>query len=91
MEIYWTRKAKDDLERIYRFACQYNRHHADNILDRLVEGAGELSSHPALGVRQVRYAPREVRKILFDDYEVHYELRDGNIYIVDLWHTLEDR
>lgn len=90
MEIYWTRKAKDDLERIYRFACQYNRHHADTILDRLIEGVGKLAIHPALGVLQVRYEPREVRKILFDDYEVHYELRGSDIYIVDLWHTKED-
>ncbi|MGY6027171.1 type II toxin-antitoxin system RelE/ParE family toxin [Phytobacter sp. AG2a] len=91
MEIYWTRKAKDDLERIYRFACQYNRLHANAVLDRLIEGVQKLAMHPALGVMQIRYEPREVRKILFDDYEVHYELKDGDIYIVDLWHTKEDR
>lgn len=28
MEIRWTQKAQDDLERIYRFACQYSRQHA---------------------------------------------------------------
>ena len=35
MEIYWTFKAQDDLERIYRFALQYSRKHADDILDRI--------------------------------------------------------
>lgn len=36
MEIYWTLKAQDDLERIYRFALQYSRQHANDVLDRLI-------------------------------------------------------
>ncbi|EMI5803783.1 TPA: type II toxin-antitoxin system RelE/ParE family toxin [Citrobacter freundii] len=91
MEIYWTLKAQDDLERIYRFALQYRRQHADDVLDRLITGCAGLTAHPAIGVQQTRYEPREVRKVLFDDYEVHYELRDNDIYIVDLWHTKEER
>ena len=47
--------------------------------------------HPVIGVQQTRYEPREVRKVLFDDYEVHYELRDNDIFIVLLWHTREER
>ncbi|AUZ64749.1 type II toxin-antitoxin system RelE/ParE family toxin [Citrobacter freundii] len=91
MEIYWTLKAQDDLERIYRFALQYSRQYADDVLDRLITGCAGLAEHPAIGVQQPRYEPREVRKVLFDDYEVHYELCDNNIYIVDLWHTREER
>ncbi|URQ61313.1 MULTISPECIES: type II toxin-antitoxin system RelE/ParE family toxin [Enterobacterales] len=91
MEVYWTLKAQDDLERIYRFALQYCRQHADDVLDRLITGCAGLTAHPAIGVQQTRYEPREVRKVLFDDYEVHYELRDNDIYIVDLWHTKEER
>lgn len=91
MEVYWTLKAQDDLERIYRFALQNCRQHADDVLDRLITGCAGLTAHPAIGVQQTRYEPREVRKVLFDDYEVHYELRDNDIYIVDLWHTKEER
>ncbi|EGR9954690.1 type II toxin-antitoxin system RelE/ParE family toxin [Salmonella enterica subsp. enterica serovar Virchow] len=91
MEIYWTLKAQDDLERIYRFALQYSRQHADDVLDRLITGCADLTAHPAIGVQQTRYEPRQVRKVLFDDYEIHYELRDNDIYIVDLWHTKEER
>ncbi|MCV5901097.1 type II toxin-antitoxin system RelE/ParE family toxin, partial [Escherichia coli] len=65
--------------------------HADDVLDRLITGCAGLTAHPAIGVQQTRYEPREVRKVLFDDYEVHYELRDNDIYIVDLWHTREER
>jgi plasmid stabilization system protein ParE len=48
MEIYWTLKAQDDLERIYRFALQYSRQHADDVLDRLITGCAGLTAHPAL-------------------------------------------
>ncbi|HBW1511413.1 TPA: type II toxin-antitoxin system RelE/ParE family toxin [Klebsiella quasipneumoniae] len=91
MEVYWTLKAQDDLERIYRFALQYSHQHADDLLDRLIIGCAGLTAHPAIGIQQTRYEPHEVRKVLFDDYEVHYELRDNDIYIVDLWHTKEER
>ncbi|MFJ5485406.1 type II toxin-antitoxin system RelE/ParE family toxin [Pectobacterium actinidiae] len=91
MEIRWTQKAQDDLERIYGFASQYSRQHADEVLDRLIIGTTGLTDHPRIGVSQTRYEPREVRKILFDDYEVHYEIQHDTIYIVDLWHTREDR
>ncbi|WP_336982946.1 MULTISPECIES: type II toxin-antitoxin system RelE/ParE family toxin [unclassified Cedecea] len=91
MEIQWTQKAQDDLERIYRFASQYSRQLADNVLERLIIGTSGLADHPRIGVPQTRYEPREVRKILFDDYDVHYEILRDTIYIVDLWHTREDR
>ncbi|QBH95595.1 type II toxin-antitoxin system RelE/ParE family toxin [Limnobaculum zhutongyuii] len=90
MEIYWTLKARDDLERIYRFALQYSRQHADEVLDRLITGSSGLITYPAIGVPQTRYQPREVRKVLFDDYEIHYEVKDSDIFIVDIWHTKEE-
>jgi len=50
MEIYWTLKAQDDLERIYRFALQYSRQLADDVLDRLITGSAGLKAHPAIGI-----------------------------------------
>lgn len=91
MEIFWTLKAQDDLARIYRFALQYSRQHADHVLDRLLTGSADLKSWPSLGVQQIRYVPREVRKVVIDDYEIHYEIKSSSIYIVALWHTREDR
>ena len=91
MEIFWTRKAQDDLERIYQFALQYSHQHASNVLDRLMEGTTNLGECPAMGVYQPRYAPREVRKMRFDEYEVHYEIQGTALYILDLWHRREDR
>ncbi|PWC12929.1 hypothetical protein DDT56_16745 [Brenneria corticis] len=57
----------------------------------LIMGTTGRSDHPRIGIPQSRYEPREVRKILFDDYEVHYEIQHDTIYIIDLWHTRKDR
>ena len=62
MEVYWTLKAQVDLERIYHFALQYSRQHADDVLDRLITSCAGLTAHPAIGIQQTRYEPREVRK-----------------------------
>ncbi len=51
----------------------------------------DLARQPAMGKQQARYLPREVRKIVFDDYEMHYEVKSAAIFIVDLWHTKEER
>lgn len=91
MEIYWTLKAQKDLERIYQFSLQYSRQHANDVLDRLVSASDALTTFPAMGTPQARYEPREVRKVLFDDYEIHYEVKEHEIFIVDLWHTKEER
>lgn len=91
MEIFWTRKAQDDLVRIYQFALHYSRQHANAVLDRLMEGATSPGDCPAMGVFLPRYAPREVRRMVFDEYEVHYEIQGTAIYILDLWHCREDR
>lgn len=91
MKIFWTRKAQDDLERIYKFARQYSRQHANDVLDRLIEGTASLGDCPAMGALKARYKPREVRKMIFDEYEVHYEIQGAAISILDLWHCREDR
>lgn len=91
MALYWTHKAQEDLARLYQFACHHSRQHADDVLDRLLSGGDTITAQPGIGKIQPRYAPREVRKVLFDEYEVHYECRNDDIYIVDLWHTKEER
>ncbi len=35
--------------------------------------------------------PREIRRLLIGDYEMHYEVRPDEIWIARIFHTLEDR
>jgi|GEM_PF-486989 len=91
MDTYWTLKAQDDLECVYHFALQYSRRHGEEVLSWLVTAGAGLADHPVIGVLQDRYLPRLVRKVLFAECEVHYVVREESIYIVDIWHTKEDR
>jgi hypothetical protein len=50
-----------------------------------------LQYHPRLGVRLPEFSPREVRRLFVDDYELRYEIRGNTIFIINLWHTREDR
>ena len=66
MEVYWTLKAQDDLERIYRFALQYSRQHADDILDRLITGCAGLTAHPAIGQKSIRLFRLKIWKLVLE-------------------------
>jgi hypothetical protein len=37
------------------------------------------------------FSPREVRRLIVDDYELRYEVTDDTLTVLALWHTREDR
>lgn len=93
MIVRWTRKAQQDFARIYAFALQYNRRRANRVADRLTTATDSLTTTPYIGIHLEQYEPDEVRKLVIDDYEIHYQILESEetIFIVDLWHTREDR
>ncbi|MDP3539587.1 MAG: type II toxin-antitoxin system RelE/ParE family toxin [Azonexus sp.] len=50
-----------------------------------------LLDNPRIGERLDEFEPREVRRLLVDQYEMRYELQEINIYILRIWHTRENR
>jgi hypothetical protein len=50
-----------------------------------------LPDNPRLGLRLGQFAPREVRRLFVDDYELRYEIQGEMILITNLRHTREDR
>jgi len=93
MIVRWTHKAQKDFARIYAFALQYNRRRANRVADRLTSATDSLSFTPHIGTHLELYEPNEVRKLVIDNYEIHYQIVEDEetIFIVDLWHTREDR
>ena len=91
MTLRWTRKARQDLERIYAFMEPVNPARALTIVEVLINGAERLSELPRLGERLRRYSRREVRRIFVGDYELRYELTASDVIVLRLWHTREDR
>ena len=92
MLVRWTAEARSDLVRLHAFLAAVNPQAAARAVQRL-RGVPErlLMDHPRLGSRLDQFAPREVRRLFVDDYELRYEIQKDTIFVTNLWHTREDR
>jgi plasmid stabilization system protein ParE len=50
-----------------------------------------MRNNPRLAPRLSQFAPREVRRLFVDDYEMRYEIQGETILITNVWHTRENR
>ncbi|MGB8931420.1 MAG: type II toxin-antitoxin system RelE/ParE family toxin [Anaeromyxobacteraceae bacterium] len=91
MKISWTSKAVGDLARLHEFLAPVNRRAAARVLQSLTSVASRLPGRPRIGERLEQYDPREVRRVLVGKYELRYEVRASNIFILRVWHTREER
>ena len=91
MRLAWTSKASSDLARLHEFLSQTNPRAAVEVVCKLVAAPKRLLATLRLGERLEEFKPREVRRIFVGHYERRYEIQDSAIYVLRLWHTLEDR
>jgi plasmid stabilization system protein ParE len=91
MKVSWTSKAVGDLARLHDFLAPVNERAAARVVRSLTTVASRLPDQPRFGERLEQYDPREVRRILVGKYEMRYEVRASNIFVLRLWHTREER
>jgi plasmid stabilization system protein ParE len=91
MRIQWTRKASSDLARLYEHLSPVAPGVAARVISQLARAPERLIDYPRIGEKLEAYAPREVRRIIVGDYELRYEIADGAIVILRLWHCREGR
>lgn len=91
MELKWTGKGLSDLARLYDFLAPVNPGAAARVVQALSTAPSGLRINPRIGERLEEFEPREVRRIVVGIYEMRYEIQDGTIYILRIWHTREDR
>ena len=91
MALKWTSKAHSDLVRLHEFLNPVNARAAVRVVRQLVAGAKRIPAHPRLGARMTEFDPREVRKVHVGDYEIRYAVTDTGIFILRIFHVLEDR
>lgn len=90
-QLKWTSKSLFDLNRLYEFLEPVNHYAANKSVLSLTQAAHRLLENPRLGVRLHEFEPREVRRIIVNKYEIRYEIYDQIIYILNIWHTRENR
>jgi plasmid stabilization system protein ParE len=91
VSVVWTSPALADLARLRGFLAPVNPQAAKAVFDRLKKAPRLLEGQPRLGAALSEFAPREVRRLIVDSYELRYEVTDTTIWILRLWHTREDR
>jgi plasmid stabilization system protein ParE len=91
MTIKWTGKAASDLARLHDFLRPVAPEAAARVVRQLARAPDRLLDYPRLGEKLEAYEPREVRRIIVGDYEIRYEIANGTIFILRLWHCRETR
>ena len=91
MRASWTRAARVDLNRVEAFLYHKDPDAARRAVRALLDAPSRLSDSPRLGAPLPDFAPREVRRLKVGRYEMRYEILEGAIRILHIWHEREDR
>lgn len=91
MTLKWTTNAERDLVRLHAFLAPVNPRAAAQVAQQLVASAEQLLTYPQLGVQLDQFTPRDVRRMIIEDYELRYEITENAIYILRIWHDRENR
>lgn len=91
MKLKWTSKAHSDLRRLYDFLAPVNRPAAIRVVRTLIKAPEQLLEYPRIGEKLDAFAPKEVRRIFLGAYEIRYQVRAGDIFVLRIWHSREDR
>jgi plasmid stabilization system protein ParE len=91
MALRWTRQANADLLRVYEFLAPVNPPAAVRAARHIVAGARRLMEAPRIGQLLPGFGEREVRRITIGRYELRYEIRGTDLFVLRLFHMREDR
>jgi plasmid stabilization system protein ParE len=78
--LQWTTSANQNLVRLHAFLHPVNPRAAIQIVQQLVSAAEQLLTYPQLGERLAEFSPRNVRRLIVDDYEFRYKITDTTVF-----------
>jgi len=91
--VQWTDPAKDDLQRLYEFLFQKNADAAERAIELILHAVDILYEFPEAGRK--RLSNPDFREIFARfgaaDFVVQYRIKGYNVYILRVWHSLEER
>jgi plasmid stabilization system protein ParE len=87
----WTSSAYADLQRVHEFLAPVNPSAAARSVRAVVARVSRIPSQPRLGERLSGFGQREVRRVVVKTFEVRYEIRGTDVYVLRIFQTREDR
>lgn len=91
MKIQWTSKWLSDLTRLHEHVSPIAPEAAARFVQQLAHAPDRLLDYPRIGEKMEAYEPREVRRIIFGNYDMRYEIAATTIFILRHWHCRENR
>ncbi len=92
-DLRWLPEALDDLKRLHAFIEPHSQTAANRAVNMLIEAAESLQEFPEKGRPwnlEINFRELSVR-FGARGYVIRYRLFEGQIIIVRVWHSLEDR
>ena len=91
MALRWAQAGYADLRRIHEFLEPVNAMAAARVVRAVASRVRRIPAQPRLGEKLAGFENREVRRVLVQRHEVRYESAGSDIYVLRVFHTLEDR
>lgn len=89
LRVEWKPTAQADLEAIFAYLLPLNPFAAEHVVQELVVAADSLATFPRRGRPGRAKGTRELVAVW--PYVMVYEIRDGAVVILRLWHGAQDR
>jgi plasmid stabilization system protein ParE len=80
-------QALDDVEAIRQYIERDSTHHADLVVQSLVEAVGRLEEFPRSGRVVPEFNRSDLREIVWGNYRVVYRLREAVVEVLTVYHS----
>jgi len=92
MKLIYSKQAVADLDRLRAFIAEHDPDAASRVTQALITRVDMLREFPQIGVELERNtAPAEIRDMVFGKYVVRYSIHETAVFILRVWHHLEER
>lgn len=91
MKVVFSRHFREDVEHFAAALELVSPSVAQRFESSLRLAVRRLAALPRVGPRIEGFEPRELRRLLIGDYELRYEIADGQLFVLRIFHVKENR
>ncbi len=86
VSIFWSKRARTDLEEIISYIAQDSPTAASNFATKIIEASSVLERFPTVGRIVPEFGDPNIREILYRNYRIVYQTSENTALIVTVFH-----
>ena len=86
IKIFWSDRARTDLEEIIEYIAQDSPVAARNFASKIIAATSALETFPSIGRIVPEFGKADMREILYRNYRIVYQLSEDMAKIVTIFH-----